>query len=58
MELRKVIYTTNIIENLNRNIRKITKTKSGFTSTNALTKIIYLKIIDIAQDWERSHLAN
>ena len=32
-EIRKIIYTTNTIENLNRNIRKITKTKGAFTNT-------------------------
>ena len=32
-EIRKMIYTTNTIENLNRNIRKITKTKGAFTNT-------------------------
>ncbi|WWV63641.1 transposase [Mycoplasmopsis felis] len=33
-EIRKLIYTTNIIENLNRNIRKITKTKTSCVSQN------------------------
>ena len=39
-ELRRLIYTTNIIENLNRNIRKITKTKNNFTNVKSLEKII------------------
>lgn len=34
LNYEKRIYTTNIIDNLNRNIHKITKTKSGFTSKN------------------------
>lgn len=57
-ELRRLIYTTNVIENLNRNIRKITKTKGGFTTLNALTKIVYLRLLDISDDWTKSHIAN
>ena len=41
-EIRKMIYTTNTIENLNRNIKKITKTKGAFTNTQSLPKIIYM----------------
>ena len=41
-EIRKRIYTTNTIENLNRNIRKITKTKGTFTNIQLLSKIIYM----------------
>ena len=37
-EIRKMIYTTNTIENINRNIRKITKTKDVFTNTNRYQK--------------------
>ncbi|WP_406647762.1 hypothetical protein [Malacoplasma iowae] len=36
MEIRKTIYITNTIENLNRNIRKITKTKAIFQSHNLI----------------------
>ena len=35
-EIRKIIYTINTIENLNRNIRKITKTKGAFTNIQSL----------------------
>lgn len=55
-EIRKIIYTTNTIENLNRSIRSITKTKGGFTNTNALTKIIYLKLNDIEKTWKTKQL--
>ena len=44
VEIRKLIYTTNTIENLNRNIRKATKTKGNFTNTKSLEKIVYLVI--------------
>ena len=57
-EIRKMIYTTNVIENLNRNIRKITKTKSGFTNTQSLTKLIYLKMKDIENSWNNRSISN
>ncbi len=47
-----MIYTTNIIENLNRNIRKITKTKGGFTNTQSLSKIIYMCLINDQEDYD------
>jgi len=51
MELRKIIYTTNTIENLNRGIRKYTKTKTQFPNENAASKSIYLAIKNIEQAW-------
>jgi transposase-like protein len=51
LELRKIIYTTNTIENLNRGIRKYTKTKTQFPNENAATKSIYLSIKNIEQAW-------
>jgi transposase-like protein len=39
--VRKIIYTTNAIKNLNRVIRKTTKTRSGFPTDDAATKLIY-----------------
>lgn len=51
LELRKIIYTTNTIENLNRGIRKYTKTKTQFPNENAATKSIYLSITNIEQAW-------
>jgi len=53
LELRKIIYTTNTIENLNRGIRKYTKTKTQFPNENAATKSIYLSIKNIEQAWEK-----
>ena len=43
-EVRKIIYTTNAIESLNRIIRKTTKTRGSFPSDEAATKLIYLAI--------------
>lgn len=51
LELRKIIYTTNTIENLNRGIRKYTKTKTQFSNENAASKSIYLSIKNIENAW-------
>ena len=42
LEIRKIVYTTNTIESLNRGIRKYTKTKSIFPHDQAAIKVIYL----------------
>lgn len=48
---KKIIYTTNIIENLNRNIRKFVKTKSSFPTENAALKIVYFAIKEQHKKW-------
>ncbi len=53
LELRKIIYTTNTIENLNRGIRKYTKTKTQFPNENAAAKSIYLSIKNIELAWSK-----
>jgi transposase-like protein len=53
LELRKIIYTTNTIENLNRGIRKYTKTKTQFPNENAASKSIYLAVKNIEEAWIR-----
>lgn len=50
-EIRKMIYTTNAIENFNRQLRKVTKTKSAFVSDDALMKILYLTTMNIVDKW-------
>jgi len=50
-EIRKMIYTTNAVEGLHRQIRKVTKTKGSFTSQAALEKLIYLAIKNISKKW-------
>ena len=50
-EIRRLIYTTNPIENFNRKIRKITKTKSSFPTDDSLFKILYLIVIDTSEKW-------
>jgi len=50
-ELRKLIYTTNSIENFNRQLRKVTKSKSIFPTDDALFKMLYLAMHDITVKW-------
>ena len=50
-EVRKLIYTTNAIENFNRGLRKVTKAKSVFPTDDALLKILYLAMVDITKKW-------
>ena len=50
-EIRKMIYTTNAIENFNRGLRKVTKSKSIFPTDDALFKSIYLAMMDITKKW-------
>lgn len=52
MEIRKIIYTTNTIENLNRGIRKYTKTKVQFVDDNAVQKAVFLSIMNIEKKWD------
>ena len=50
-EIRKVIYTTNIIESVNHSIRKIIKNKKFFPSDDAAVKQIYLGLRNIISRW-------
>lgn len=52
-EIRKVIYTTNAIESVNRSVRKIIKNRGAFPSDEAATKLIYLALRNIAKKWSR-----
>ena len=50
-EIRRLIYTTNPIEAFNRGIRKVTKTKTSFLTTDSLFKLLYLVSQDIEEKW-------
>ena len=50
-ELRKIMYTTNTIENLNRGIRKYTKTKVQFPDEKSVKKSVYLAIKNNEKSW-------
>jgi transposase-like protein len=50
-EVRKLIYTTNAIEGFNRQLRKVTKSKSVFPTDDSLLKMLYLAMLDITKKW-------
>lgn len=49
--IRKIIYTTNTIEGFHRQVRKVTKNKTAFTTDMALLKLIYLAQRNIGKKW-------
>jgi putative transposase len=51
MEIRKIIYTTNTIENVNRGIRKYVKTKVQSTDDMAAQRAVYLALANIEKKW-------
>ena len=50
-EIRKIIYTTNTVEGFNRQLRKVTKSKSVFPTDDSLLKMLYLATMDITKKW-------
>lgn len=56
--IRKMIYTTNPIENLNSVFRKYTKTKRVFPSDDSLLKILFLASQNIINKWSKSRVSN
>ena len=53
-EVRRVIYTTNAIEALNRQLRKAVKTKGHFPTDDAVRKLLYLAIQNAVPQWTRT----
>ena len=51
LEIRKIIYTTNLIENLNGKIRKYTKNKLSFPTDDAVKKSVYLALREATKKW-------
>jgi len=51
IEIRKIIYTTNLIENLNGKIRKYTKNKLSFPTDDAVLKSVYLALREATKKW-------
>jgi transposase-like protein len=51
LEIRKIIYTTNLIENLNGKIRKYTKNKLSFPTDDAVMKSVYLSVREATKKW-------
>lgn len=52
-EVRKLIYTTNAMESYNRQLRKVTKSKSVFPTDESLFKMLYLATVDITKKWNQ-----
>lgn len=50
-EIRRIIYTTNTIEAVHRQFRKLTKTKGAFPNQNSLIKLLYLGIQNAQKKW-------
>ncbi len=50
-EIRRVIYTTNAIESLNMSLRKVTKARGSFPNDEAVMKLLYLALRNIAKKW-------
>lgn len=49
--IRKIIYTTNVLEGFNRQVRKYTKTRVIFPTDESLNKCVYLAKIEIVEKW-------
>jgi len=53
-EVRTLIYTTNLIEGFNRQMRKVTKSKAVFPTDDSLMKMLYLAMMDVTKKWTQS----
>lgn len=51
IEIRQIIYTTNLIENINGKIRKYTKNKLSFPNDDAVLKSVYLALREAIKKW-------
>ena len=51
--IRKVIYTTNAIESLNAQLRKVTRKRGSFPTEDSVRKVIYLALTRVAKKWNR-----
>ncbi|MCX4354553.1 MAG: transposase, partial [Lachnospiraceae bacterium] len=54
-DIRRIMYTTNIIEGLNRQYRKVTKAKSVFPSDSSLEKMLYLASGNVIKKWTQRY---
>ncbi len=50
-DIRRVIYTTNAVEAVHRQFRKLTKTKGAFPNENSLMKLLYMGIQNASKKW-------
>lgn len=54
-DVRRIMYTTNIIEGVNRQFRKVTKAKSSFPSDTSLSKMLYLASQNVKKKWTQRY---
>ena len=52
-EIRKVIYTTNAVESINAQLRKVTKHRGAFPTPDSVRKVLYLAIMKASERWTR-----
>ena len=52
-EIRKVIYTTNAIESMNSQLRKVTRNRGSFPTADSVKKVLYLALLRISKKWKR-----
>ena len=52
-EIRKAIYTSNAVESVNSALRKVTRGKGSFPSEDSVFKILFLRIKDLKEKWEK-----
>ena len=50
-EIRRIIYTTNVIESMNMSLRKVTKNRGSFPTDDAVFKLLYLALMNITKKW-------
>lgn len=50
-DIRRIIYTTNSIEAVHRQFRKLTKTKGGFPNDDSLLKLLYMGVVNASKKW-------
>lgn len=55
-QIRRIIYTTNPVEGVHRQLRKVTKTKGAFVSDQALLKLLFLAYQRISSKWSRTSM--
>ncbi len=49
--IRKVIYTTNSIESVNHTIRKVTRNRQSFPTTESAMKLVFMALQNISREW-------
>ena len=56
-DIRRVMYTTNVIESVNSSLKKVVK-KGSFANDDAALKILYLRVRELDKKWETGHMRN